>query len=274
MDKKFDKHLYKKLEEEPNRLVQNIIIIVLVSILVIWSASVIDIPEINDKGKEIAKNIVMSIFHPNTDILFSLSETGVPALLIETLAIAFLGTLIGAVLAIPLAFLSSKNIVPRWVTFPGVASITFIRTFPVFIIGLMFISVSGPGPMAGVLTMAVTSVGMIAKLYIDVIEDLNDGIIEFLDSAGCNTTEKVFAGVFPQLMTNFISITIYRFEINVKNASVLGLVGAGGIGYPLLAAMGNSRWNDASAYLIGLIFMVIVIEIFSTKIRARLSYGK
>lgn len=262
------------LKKEPDHRLTRAISALIVLGVLMWSLEVFTIPDVMSRGVVIARNIFMALFNPDTEILFSMSNTGVLYLIIETVAIAFLGTIAGAILAIPFAFFSSKNIVPVWVTVPGITIITFIRTLPVFILGLMFIRVTGPGPFAGVLTMAVSSIGMISKLYIEAIENLDDGIIEYLDSAGCNTYEKIIFGVVPQLTTNFISIAIYRFEINIKNASVLGLVGAGGIGYPLIAAMQNNRWTDASAYLLGLIITVILVEIFATRARQRLTYGE
>lgn len=262
------------MKSEPKHRFSKIISAIIVIVVLAWSLEVFTIPDVMDRGVVIAQNIFKALFNPSRKIVFSLSTTGVLFLIIETIAIAFLGTIVGAVIAIPFAFLSSKNIVPRWVTVPGVTIITFIRTFPVFILGLMFIRVTGPGAFAGVLTMAVSSIGMISKLYIESIENLDNGIIEYLDSAGCNTYEKILFGVVPQLTTNFISIAIYRFEINIKNASVLGLVGAGGIGYPLIAAMQNNRWTDASAYLLGLVITVILVEVFATRARKKLTYGE
>jgi phosphonate transport system permease protein len=264
----------QKLKEQPKSWMNYTIGAVIVLALVIWSLDVFKFTGVMERGVKIAKLTFLALLNPDTELLFSLKSTGVPALLLETVAIAFLGTIIGSVLAIPFAFFSSKNMFKRFVTIPGITTITFIRTFPVFILGLMFIRVTGPGAFAGVLTMSVSSIGMISKLYIEAIEGIDGGIIEFLDSAGCSKFEKIRYGIIPQLFTNFASITIYRFEINVKNASILGLVGAGGIGYPLIAAMQNNRWNDASAYLLGLIFMVILIESFSTRVRKRLSYGE
>jgi phosphonate transport system permease protein len=137
----------------------------------------------------------------------------------------------------------------------------------------MFIRVTGPGPFAGVLTLSVTSIGMIAKLYIEAIEELDQGIIEALDAAGCTGFQKIRYGILPQLTTNFLSTTIYRFEINLKNASVLGLVGAGGIGAPLIFAMTAYNWHEVGAILIGLIVLVLLVEFFSGKIRNKLARG-
>jgi phosphonate transport system permease protein len=114
---------------------------------------------------------------------------------------------------------------------------------------------------------------MTAKLYVEAIEDLDKGIIEALDASGCNMIQKIRYGIIPQLMSNFASITIYRFEINVKNASILGLVGAGGIGYPLISAIGAFRWNDAGTLLFGLIVLVLIIEYLSGRLRRKLATG-
>ncbi len=263
----------KQLENEPNHKLRNWAIFLVILVIVIWSAAVFKIPDILSRGVEIAKQIVSSIVNPNWEMIFDLSKYGVPYLMLETIAIAFLGTVLGGMLAIPFAFISSKNIMPKFGNIPGVFSITLIRTLPVFVLGLMFIRVVGPGPFAGVLTMGISSIGMMSKLYIESIEDLDKGILEALDSAGCTTYQKIRYGILPQLFTNFISTAIYRFEINVKNATILGLVGAGGIGFPLLQALGNNRWSDAGAYLLGIIVVVIIIEWISTKIRKKLAYG-
>jgi phosphonate transport system permease protein len=129
----------------------------------------------------------------------------------------------------------------------------------------------GGNAFAGVLTISITSIGMITKLFVEAIEDIDKGVVESLDAAGCTGLQKVRYGIIPQLSNKLISVTIYRFEINVKNAIIIGLVGAGGIGLPLKWAMGAYRWNDAAAYIWGLIITVVVIEYISTKIRKKLS---
>jgi phosphonate transport system permease protein len=110
-------------------------------------------------------------------------------------------------------------------------------------------------------------------MNIETIEDLDIGILESLDAAGCNTFEKIRYGIIPQLIPNFLSTAIYRFDMNLRDASVLGLVGAGGIGAPLLFAMSSYRWNQVGSILIGLIILILIIELFSTKIRVKLVRG-
>jgi phosphonate transport system permease protein len=177
-------------------------------------------------------------------------------------------------MAIPLAFLSARNITGKFYSFIGIVAVTMIRTFPVFILGLMFIRVTGPGPFAGVMTISVASIGMMTKLYVESIEDIDKGVLEALDATGATTLQKIRYGIIPQLSANFISNSIYRFEINVRNATILGLVGAGGIGYTLISAMSAYRWNDAAAALWGIIIVVLFIEFFSTKIRKKIASGE
>ncbi len=258
---------------EPKHRLRNFTVAAIIIGMLIWSFAAIEYKGINEYGLIIFQSIRTSLLNPNMDWLLTLDNTGVPYLMFETVCIAFLGTIVGAILAIPFAFFSSRNITGKS-SILGIIAITMVRTFPVFILGLMFIKVTGPGPFAGVLTIGVSSVGMITKLYIEAIEDIDSGIIDALDSAGCTTLQKIRFGIIPQLNASFISTAIYRFEINVRNATVLGLVGAGGIGAQLIFAMRAYRWKDAGACLIGIVVVVLFIEFISTKIRTKLSTGE
>ena len=259
----------KQLEKQPNTWISKSLTVLFILLLIVWASKGINFSGIKSNGVDIAKNVLSGIIHPDVKMLL----TEVPALLLETICIALIGTLIGAVLAVPLAFLSSTNIMPKWISVIGLFIIAALRTFPAFVYGLMFIRVTGPGAFAGVLTVSVISIGMISKLFIESIEDLDTKILESLDAAGCNTFEKIRYGILPQLFTDFVSTVIYRFEINIKDASILGLVGAGGIGAPLIFAMNAFNWEKVGAILCGLIVLVLVVEILSTKIRTKLTRG-
>jgi len=261
---------YKK---RPKTWILNLSIFIFVCFIVYLALPYIPFKGIQEKSINIAKSILYGITQPDFKYFLDFSKGALPYLLLETIAIAFLGTLIGALFALPFAFLSSRNIVPRWLAALGTFLIAIIRTFPPFVYGLMFIRVTGPGPFTGVLTLAVSGIGMTAKLFTESIEDLDMGIIEGLDASGCNTIQKIRYGIIPQLMSNFLSTTIYRFEINVKNASILGLVGAGGIGYPIIAAMGAYRWQDAGTLLFGLIVVILIIDYISGRLRKKLATG-
>ncbi|QVK21787.1 phosphonate ABC transporter, permease protein PhnE [Mycoplasmatota bacterium] len=248
-----------------------IISFVAVIILVLWSIMGISFDGFNGKGFEVAMRLLGSFLEPNKIILFGDNAYSVRVLGLETLAIAFLGTIFGALMAIPIAFLAARNIMPKFVNLFFQGTITGIRVFPVFVIGVAVIKITGFGPFAGVITMGITSIGMMTKLYVEAIEGINKNVLEALDATGCSTFQKIRFGIIPQLTAQFLSTAIYRFEINVKNAAVLGLVGAGGIGGPLLNAISAGRFSDASAYLIGLGVMVLIIEFFSNVIREKLA---
>lgn len=259
--------IYDKLKEKPdNRLYISTIIIITIALL-LWSMSSIHKNNSHTDSVSVAKNILTGILQPDTKFLFRFDSKGVLYLLFETICIAFLGTIIGAVISVPFAFISSKKIMPRYISQIGKFLTMCVRTIPAFIYGLMFISVTGPGPLAGVFTMSVVSIGMITKLYIDVIEDLDFKIIESLSAMGCTKFDQIRYGILPQLYSNLISIVIYRFDMNLRDATVLGLVGAGGIGAPLIFAMNAYRWNEVGSILTGIIILVLIIEVFSNKIR-------
>ena len=203
----------------------------------------------------------------------TVSTEGVPYLLFQTIAIAFLGTIIGGLLAVPISFLACDRVVPKWVAKIFQLLILLIRTIPSLVWALVWIRVTGPNAFCGVVTQSVCSIGMISKMYITAIEDLDVRILESLDASGCNGFQKIRCGILPQIIPNFISTVIYRFDINMKDATTLGIVGAGGIGAPLIQCITSSRWSMVGSYLFGLIILMMLIEWVSTKIRNRLTRG-
>lgn len=262
----------EQLARAPKVWIVKLLALVIVLLLIAWSGSMLDYRGVRASGLTVVGNLLSGLLHPDMS-LYNLTANGIPYLLLETVCIAFLGTIFGAILAIPVAFLASSNIMPKPVALIARMFIMALRTIPSFVYGLMFIRVSGPGPFAGVLTMSICSIGMIAKMYIESIEDLNTSILESLDAAGCTAFQKIRYGILPQLFTNFVSTTIYRFDINLRDATVLGLVGAGGIGAPMIFAMNAYNWRQVGAFLLGLIVLVLIVEVVSTRIRVKLARG-
>ena len=249
------------------------LIILIVAALLGWSGTAVQFEGFANKGIEVAKGVFNGLTHPDTSLIFNLTDQGVPYQLFQTVAIAVLGTLIGGVLAIPFSFLACDKIVPKWVAFIFQAVILVIRTIPSLVWALVWIRVTGPNAFCGVVTQSVCSIGMISKMYITAIEDLDTRILESLDAAGCSAFQKIRYGILPQIIPNFISTVIYRFDINVKDATTLGIVGAGGIGAALVQCINSSRWSMVGAYLCSMVVLMLVIELFSTKIRNRLTRG-
>ena len=157
-----------QLEKEPNKWLHKALTVLFVVLVIVWASKGINYSGIKESGIDIAKNVMSGILHPDMQMLLDFKE-GVPALLLETVCIALIGTLIGTILAIPLAFISASNLMPKWISTVGLFIIAALRTFPAFVYGLMFIRVTGPGAFAGVLTVSVISIGMIAKLFIEAI---------------------------------------------------------------------------------------------------------
>ena len=257
----------------PRRLWVRILIFIIVLILVLWSADGITYKGIASKGSEVAYGIVYGLTHPDLNLLFDTSTSGVFYLTAQTVAIAILGTVFGALLAIPFSFLASENIVPKWLALLFRALILLIRTIPSLVWALVWIRVTGPGAFCGVVTQSVCSIGMISKMYITAIEDLDTGVLESMDASGCTTFQKIRCGILPQLSANFVSTAIYRFDINLKDATTLGIVGAGGIGAALVQSISSRRWSMVGSFLLALIVLVLIIEYCSTKSRAKLARG-
>ncbi len=260
-------------ERAPRAWAVKLAVALLIAILIAWSSSTVHLDIPAGGGLQVASSILAGIFRPDTALLFNFTTSGVAYLLLETMCIAFLGTIVGAVLSVPLAFLSATNLLPRPIAWAGRLFIMAVRTIPSFVYGLMFIRVTGPGAFAGLLTMSLTSIGMISKMFIESIEDLDIKILESLDASGCNTFQKIRYGILPQLFPDFMSTLIYRFDMNLRDATVLGLVGAGGIGAPLIFAMSSYRWNEVGSILVGLIILIFIIEMISTRIRIKLARG-
>lgn len=257
----------------PRKWVLYLAIVLLIVIMVGWSASDIKFTGLTVTGTEVAKGVLHGVFSPDKALLFGTSDTDVPYLLLQTIAIAVLGTLIGAVLAIPFAFLASFNIMPKPVAYAVRVLILMIRTIPSIVWALMWIRVTGPGAACGVITQSICSICMISKMYITAIEDLDTHILESLDAMGCTPFQKIRYGVIPQLTASFISTTIYRFDINLKDATTLGIVGAGGIGASLVQCLNSRRWAMVGAFVWGLMVLVLIIELVSTRIRRKLAHG-
>ncbi|MGI6687912.1 MAG: phosphonate ABC transporter, permease protein PhnE [Christensenellales bacterium] len=271
--KAFPPDVLKSYESRPRSWWRPLLTLIIVGAALIWSGAGIEYKGVTAKGSEVAYGVVFGIFNPDPNLLLDTSPNGVAYLLFETLAIALLGTLFAGLLAVPFAFLSSEKIVPKPVAFLVRSFVMLVRTIPSLVWALIWIRVTGPGPLCGVVTQSVCSIGMISKMYVTAIEDVDTRILESLSAMGCTTFQKIRYGVLPQLTANMISTVIYRFDINIKDASTLGIVGAGGIGAALIQTISTRRWSMAGSFLTGMILLMLVIEYLSTRLRKRLAQG-
>lgn len=193
------------------------------------------------------------------------------ALLGETLLISYVGTLSGVILAFALNFLSAANTSPApWVRFITRRALEFCRTVPDIVFALIFVIAFGLGPMAGVLAIAIHSTGALGKLFSEIVENIDMKPVEGVYATGANWISCMRFAVLPQVMAGFASYSLLRFEINVRGASVMGFVGAGGIGQELVVAIRKFYYSDVSAILILIIATVFVIDIATGWLRGRL----
>ena len=193
------------------------------------------------------------------------------SLLGETLLIAYVGTALGAVGGIALAFLAASNLSPH----PVVRAVTrryleFCRTFPNLVFALIFVIAFGLGPLPGVLAIAIHTMGALGKLFFEVIENIDMKPVEGVVASGAAWPTVVRFGAVPQVLSNFVSYTLLRFEINVREASVMGFVGAGGIGQDLIESIRKFYYSDVSAILVLIIITVALIDFGTERIRHRL----
>ena len=192
--------------------------------------------------------------------------------LLETLHIATLGTAIALVLSIPLAFLAARNTTLNGLTWAiGRALLVASRSVNTIIWGLVFVAVFGPGPVAGIAAVAARSVGFLAKLVAEAIEEADSGQIEAVQATGASTAQVYLLAVLPQVMPVLIGTTVYRWDINVRESSVLGFVGAGGIGLYLYASINQFAWQQVLVVLSAILVVVLLSEAASAYIRARIS---
>jgi len=191
--------------------------------------------------------------------------------MLETLFMAVLGTLLGGVLAFGLSFLAARNLLGGTAqAAPGKALLVAIRTFPEILLAIIFVAAAGPGPTAGIMAMGIHSIGFLGKIFSDVIEGIDQGPMEAIRAAGGNGVHVFLYAVVPQVLPEFASNVLYRFEINLRAATILGLVGAGGIGGPLIQRLQFRRWDDISTFLIVIVGFIVVVDFLSSTIRRRL----
>jgi phosphonate transport system permease protein len=188
----------------------------------------------------------------------------------ETLSMAFLGTLLGAAIAFPLSFLGARNINRLPLLRFGVRrGFDIIRAFETLILALIFIRAFGLGPLAGVLAIAVSEIGVLAKLYAEAIENTSTKPVDGVVAAGGSRSQSIRFAILPQVMPVLLSITLYNFESNVRSGTILGIVGAGGIGFLLADRITAYRWDEAWSIIFLIIAMVYLIDALSGLIRAR-----
>jgi phosphonate transport system permease protein len=192
--------------------------------------------------------------------------------LVETIHIATLGTAATVVVAFPVAFLAARNTTFNSFTwFVGRFILVASRSVNTVVWGLLFVAIFGPGPMAGIWAITSRSVGFLGKLVAEAIEEIDAGVVEAIEATGASRLQVLWIGILPQVLPVIYGTTVYRWDINIRESSVLGFVGAGGIGIALYAAINQFMWQEVAVILIAVFGVVILSEFISAAVRRRIT---
>ena len=196
------------------------------------------------------------MFPPNT------AYTGeIIAPLIETIHIAVVGTILAVAVSIPVAFLSAENTTPNRFTYLlGKLIVTVSRSVHVIIWALIFVVVFGPGAFAGMIAIGIRSIGFVGKLLGEEIEEIDFNQVEAVRATGASGLQTLLYGIAPQILPAFVGVSIYRWDINVRGATILGFVGAGGIGVQLFNSIDAFQWRSVATILIAILLIVFLSE--------------
>lgn len=234
----------------------------------VWSVSALDIEWTFLADAHVqAADLLTRMWPPRWDYLPMIVGP-----LIETVHIATLGTMIAVVLSVPVAFLAARNTTANGFTWMiGRAILVGSRSINTVIWGLLFVAIFSPGAVAGVFAVAARSVGFIAKLLAEAIEEVDAGQIEAVRATGAGTLQTWWVAITPQVMPLLVGTAIYRWDINVRESSVLGFVGAGGIGLLLYGSINQFAWAQVVVVLFAILVIVLASEALSAWVRGRIS---
>ena len=240
-----------------------------VAILVIWAMLSVGV----DAGKLLRLpgqlvEIGSRMFPPDVEY-FGTAWTG----MLESLQMAWVGTLIGAAFSLPLGFFGARNVSSGFASNVIRQFLNAIRAFPEIVLAILLVTIVGLGPIAGALAIGIHSIGTLGKLTAEVIEGIDPGPVEAARAAGGRPIQIQRWGVLPQVLPDTVAFWLYRFEINIRAAAVLGIVGAGGIGAVLQNTVVYRRWDKAGMAIIIVVVITILIDFVSGAIRRRIIEG-
>ena len=262
-----DVTIYSKSIPKPPSKLKHMLTFLLV-ILLLWGSSVqvdasfsklvIGFPNMMDLLKEMV---------PPDWSYFQVITTA----MLDTIRMAIIGTTLGAILAIPLALFAASNVFTNTFLYSLARMIlNFIRTIPDLLLAAIFVAIFGIGPLPGILALTFFSIGLVAKLLYESIESIDPGPLEAMTAVGATKVQWIVYGVIPQVKAHFVSYVLYTFEVNVRAAAVLGLVGAGGIGLYYDRTLGFLQYQQTASIIIYTLVVVLVIDYVSTLLREKL----
>ena len=237
----------------------------------VWSLTGLDITLVRVLGAPAdVWDIFKQLWPPAMDEAL---DRGVVGKVFESVYIAWIGTIIGAILSLPLAFLAATNVAPRWIRIPVRQLFNAIRAVPELIVAVIFIAVTGLGPWAGTLAIGLHSVGTLGKWATEAIEGVDTGPLEAVEATGGRWVSGMRWGILPQIMPIVASFWLFRFEINVRASAVLGMIGAGGVGAELVSQLMFRNFPAVGAVLGITVLVVLTIDTMSAAVRRRIIQG-
>jgi phosphonate transport system permease protein len=210
-------------------------------------------------------DFISRLWPPNLEII----DIAIKAL-IETIQMSLWGTTIGAIFSIPIAICSAHNIAPKWLQWIANLLQNAVRSVPSIVLGLLFVAATGLGAPAGTLALSIYTIGYLAKFYQEGIESVEARSLESLEVIGASWLQIAQYGILPQVLPLGLGYTLWMFEYNIRAASVLGVVGAGGIGFELASYIKSFEYNKATTMMLVLLVVVTVIDGVSSKLRQKL----
>ncbi|WP_078578763.1 phosphonate ABC transporter, permease protein PhnE [Salipaludibacillus agaradhaerens] len=248
-----------------------ILLFIIISSMYIWAFAGIQYSGLLDSAWPVTKSIISGFVSPDLEYIYNREGEDLLRGLVETLAIAVVGIALSVVLAVPIGLWAARNLSSRYyLSSSGKVSLSFLRTLPDIVLALLFIKVVGPGAFAGMLALGIGAIGMLGKLYAEEVEGMDPGPVEAIIAVGGNKWQQLAFGVIPQVVPGFISATLYRFEINMRSAATLGVIGAGGIGTPLIFSIQSRNWERVGIILIGIVIVVLIVDLLSSYLRKKI----
>ena len=238
------------------------VLVTAVTVLVSWRFLAVEFVALDTVPREVA-DLLTRMYPPDVAYTPEIVDR-----LIETVHIAALGTIGAIALAIPVALLAAENTTPNAATYwLGKVLVTVSRSVNTIVWALIFVVVFGAGPLAGAVAIAFRSIGFLGKLLGEEIEEIDFGQVRAVRAAGATSAQTLLYGILPQIKPALVGLAVYRWEINIRDSTVLGFVGAGGIGIELFRAIDAFAWRSVSMMLIAVLGIVVVSELVSKQIR-------
>jgi phosphonate transport system permease protein len=246
--------------------VMPLLIFLIIAVVYLWALQGLKVDfELLVSSFPYISDFISRLFPPDWQVL----DIAIKAL-IETVQMSLWGTTIGAIISLPIAIASANNIAPRWLQWLANLLQNTVRSVPSIILGLIFVAATGLGAPAGTLALGIYTIGYLAKFYQQAIEAVDPRSLESLKVIGASSLQIAQYGIIPQVLPLGLGYTLWMFEYNIRAASVLGVVGAGGIGFQLKSYIDGFEYTKATTMMLVLLGVVTVIDMFSSKLRRRL----